>query len=415
LLPHLKKRPGKTSYLKNPICCGGGRNAGGRASSVKKLLGVRAHRKGWESQIKHNKKQTALGVFDKQEQAARAFDIAKLWHALHGGCSSEKELSRLKLNSPCDTYDEEALKGFATVQEVVEAAVEGRRLQPGGGPAPASGFRGVKADGKGWRSRIWENNKETNLSVFDKPEQAARAFDIARLWLALRGGASEEELNLLDLKSPRDTYKDEEDALKGFATVQEAVEACVEGRRLKPEPASGYRGVDAHGKGWASRIWHNNEWTYLATVDTPEQAARAFDIAVLWLALRGGASEEELNLNSPRATYEDDEEALKGFTTVQEAVEACAVDGRRLRPESASGYRGVTAIGEGWQSRMKHNDKETYLGLFGTPEPAARAYDLAVLWHAHHHQSRHGGFTLNFEPDVYDDEVGLYKLNPIDP
>ena len=149
----------------------------------------------------------------------------------------------------------------------------------------------------------------------------------------------------------------------------------------------------------------------MGVFDTEAQAALANEIARLWHALRDESSEEELNLSFSRDTRDIyDEAAGEGFATVHEAVKACVVEGRRLQPEPSSGYRGVTAHGKRWKSEIRNNGKLTHLGIFDMPEQAARAYDLAMVWHELRPRSRQrGGFKLNFDLDAYDDEVGLYK------
>ena len=70
---------------------------------------------------------------------------------------------------------------------------------------------------------------------------------------------------------------------------------------------------------------------------------------------------------------------------------ATASENARNRPKQAdntSGFKGVSfhkASGK-WQAEIQANHKQIYLGLFGTPEAAAAAYDTAA-------QSLHGTFA----------------------
>lgn len=50
----------------------------------------------------------------------------------------------------------------------------------------------------------------------------------------------------------------------------------------------------------------------------------------------------------------------------------------RVRSTNTSGFRGVSASSSRWLSQIKHNGATIYLGTFGKPEDAARAYDVKV-------------------------------------
>lgn len=52
-----------------------------------------------------------------------------------------------------------------------------------------------------------------------------------------------------------------------------------------------------------------------------------------------------------------------------------------LRSDSVSGFKGVypnTAGGLPWKAEIRANGKRRYLGIFGDPATAARAYDAAA-------------------------------------
>jgi len=63
-----------------------------------------------------------------------------------------------------------------------------------------------------------------------------------------------------------------------------------------------------------------------------------------------------------------------------------------FRPANRAGFRGVVAVGKKWRAQIRRDGARVYLGLYETPEDAARTYDRAA-------REAHGEFaTLNFAP-----------------
>jgi AP2 domain. len=54
---------------------------------------------------------------------------------------------------------------------------------------------------------------------------------------------------------------------------------------------------------------------------------------------------------------------------------------KRVSYSSASGFKGVTGNGHGWQSSIRPGGRDVYLGTFATPQEAALAYDVAARHH----------------------------------
>lgn len=140
---------------------------------------------------------------------------------------------------------------------------------------------------------------------------------------------------------------------------------------------SGYKGVTWSKKDsvWRAIIGANQETENLGSFDTPEDAARAYDLA----ALRYFG--EFARTNFPADTYS----------------EATEVRARHRAPISRSGgsnsgYRGVHRVPRKtpYVASIMANGKNHHLGRFATAEEAARAYDRMA-------RALHGAYAiLNF-------------------
>jgi len=93
------------------------------------------------------------------------------------------------------------------------------------------------------------------------------------------------------------------------------------------------------------------------------------------------------------AEYVD--EATQLYTSKQDLIRQILIDRKRrpqldveapTAPQSArstrSGFKGVYAYGKRWEAVAYVNRRRTRLGVFDTPEGAARAYDLHVISNA---------------------------------
>jgi hypothetical protein len=130
-------------------------------------------------------------------------------------------------------------------------------------------------------------------------------------------------------------------------------------------------GVVADGKRWKARIHYGGKQHHLGLFGTKQEAALAYDKA----AREHGEGERSLNYESIEAAEEAAAQAAPEHT----------------KPRPPSGFHGVTAQQKRWKARIHYGDKRHHLGLFGTKQEAALAYDKAAREHGE------GEKSLNYE------------------
>lgn len=129
---------------------------------------------------------------------------------------------------------------------------------------------------------------------------------------------------------------------------------------------SGFKGVAWHkrGKAWRASICFNGETLNLGLYNDPISAAVAYDKAAVKYFGRefaatnlklGYLTEEEYKTASPRRRLQE------------------------VRRPGGTGFRGVTKHGNGFRARVGLGKGRTHLGVFSTPDEAAKAYDIYVI------------------------------------
>ncbi|PAN27899.1 hypothetical protein PAHAL_5G116300 [Panicum hallii] len=169
-----------------------------------------------------------------------------------------------------------------------------------------------------------------------------------------------------------------------------------------------YRGVTRHratGK-FEAHLWDRHarcpakskkgRQVYLGAFDNEEAAAHTYDLAALkyW-----GSESSECKLNFPLELYNHEHETMHRMS--REAYLAALRRRSSSFSRGASEYRGVAKHHRNgrWEARIGYANckKYLYLGIFGTQEEAARAYDLAAL------ELRGHAAITNFDISSYTD------------
>jgi hypothetical protein len=288
--------------------------------------------KRWSAQISYDNKQHYLGIFDTKQEAALTYDREARQ------CGEDKPLN----------YESIAAAEEAAVQAQAEHILVHEMCagpqQPK--PPPASGFYGVRASGKRWKSQINYDNKKHSLGTFDTKQEAALAYD-----REARQCGKDKPLNYESIAAAQDA-----------AAQAQAEHILVHPKQSKPRPPSGFYGVRASGKRWSAQIRYDSKQHYLGSFDTKQEAALAHDRAV-----RQCGEDTPLNYESIKAAEE---------AAAQAQAEHILLHPKQPKPRPPSGFYGVSALKKRWRAQIRYDN--IFLGSFDTKQEAALAYDRAA-------------------------------------
>ncbi|KAM0842992.1 hypothetical protein ACQ4PT_058004 [Festuca glaucescens] len=414
-------------------------------SSRTGFWGVRTQSTGkYGAEIRLNKGKTYrwLGTFDNTEDAARAYDAAAV--KLHG------ESAKTNFKIPADVQSSESLtvvtadsaqgQGLSTGNcEIIDelGAAERRRRKKAAKEAAGrmfnrtnrTGFWGVRTQSTGkYGAEISSKGQGFRwLGTFDTAEDAARAYDAAAV--KLHGPSAKTNFKILAaIQSSEsvtvegaqgqglsagnceivDVLGDRVGVLERRKKQKKVVKKEVAGR---PCNGTGFWGVRRTLNGrYGAEIRNNKGKTYkwLGTFDTPEEAARAYDAAVV--KLRGASAKTNFNIPVAVQSSESmtvvtaDNAQLQGLSAVNCKImdelgdgvgtverkkkkkvvkkEAAGRPCSRTGPHSRTGFWGVRTQSSGKygaEIRESKGKSCTWLGTFDTAEEAARAYDAAAV------------------------------------
>ncbi|OEL25451.1 Ethylene-responsive transcription factor WRI1 [Dichanthelium oligosanthes] len=178
------------------------------------------------------------------------------------------------------------------------------------------------------------------------------------------------------------------------SSIYRGVTRCVIGQRHR-----GSGKFEAHLWDRNARSPAKNKKGRQGGFDSEEAAAHAYDLA----ALKYWGS--DCKLNFPLESYKHEQERMQRMT--REAYLATLRRRSSCFSRGASGYRGVAKHHHNgrWEARIGYasGKKYLYLGIFGTQEEAARAYDLAAL------ELRGDAAITNFDSSSYTDYLQQHE------
>lgn len=123
------------------------------SSSKYKGVSWRDDSKKWLAKIKIDKKDFRIGLFENEDEAAKAYNqVAK------------------------EIYGEDYLLNVIGIDNRVETTEKELRAKATR-KVGSSGIKGVRFNKGAWRARIWVDGKENYLGTFNTAEEAAKAYD----------------------------------------------------------------------------------------------------------------------------------------------------------------------------------------------------------------------------------------------
>jgi hypothetical protein len=357
----------------------------------------------WQARCRIGGKQTSLGNFGSEEEAARAVDRMKLWAYTDG---KMEEVTERELNFPLSEYSDDergALQGL-TQEEMIQKLRRTRQEERVAKQSSKyTGVSLVKKSGR-WEAQCKIGGKSTSLGQFANEEEAARAVDRMQLWSCKADGREKEEVKL---NFPLSEYSDDEVAALQSLTREEIIQKLRRKEERVAKQSSKYTGVTLYTRTgrWKAQCAIGGKTTSLGYFDSEEEAARAWDRMRLWSCKADGKRKEEVQLNFPLSEYSAAEvTALQGLTQ-EEIIEKLRRTEERVASQ-ASKYRGVYLIKSTgrWQAQYWIGGKHSSLGTFGSEEEAARAWDRMRLWSCKADGKKKEEVQLNLPLSDYSDD-----------
>lgn len=275
----------------------------------------------WGARLHHAGQDHALGRFDSEEGAARAYDWAA-WAAL----------------------GREALLNFAAPPREPPPPVQ-KRSTPG---PKLSKYQGVAHSRGDFSAQLCVSGETHHLGRWSEERDAAIAYDRAVLHFGL-----DRPLNLPEAS----------ERLGAMAPRALQNEARLRQRKLRgTAPYIGVIKMPGRSS-WKAHVTDpNGGGVFVGTFDDPEAAAIAYDRVVLHLYGRDAVRNFSERKLKPATVDEMREHAHQLF-----------------KEQTTSQYRGVRLTRSGrWQSGIGHRGKMHYLGTFDVEEEAAEVYDKAA-------------------------------------
>jgi hypothetical protein len=248
------------------------------------FYGVSASGKRWRVQLGYHARVTASGKTHTKQEAA----LSNL------GCFDTKQEAALAYDRAARQCADGRPLNYESIKTAEEAAVHAQAAyilahpkQPK--PRPPSGFYGVYASGKRWKSYIRYDSKQHTLGYFDTKQEAALAYD-----RKARQCGEDKPLNYESIKAAEEAAVQ---AQAGHILVHNMMSAGPQ--QPKPRPASGFYGVSASRKRWKAQIGYDGKQHNLGTFGTKQEAALAYDRAA-----RQCREDKQLNYESIKTAEE---------------------------------------------------------------------------------------------------------------